>query len=401
MPDFSKIPQTRIEGLSSTLENKQNKLKAGQNIVILPDGTISALGGGSGVSAPMFLWYTNNRGNTITVYETSENDCVSVYKNGLLLQPSVDYTIASTTLTLTTPVVETDKIILSVITNSDAVPEGAAICCVADGAIDTSGNPAVLEKSGTNTVVVRAGGSYPDLKCIPANGSAQFTLSADATWTENTITSDFRVYVICVKSDGTADAFLCANNSDGYPIHPAAYMSATEPSGRLWMDIRQNPVKLYSRTSTSNPWDQYDGVPVGYVITQNGEIQKVFTFPFNIGSHCSKLIDSYSDSYSWYRVYGDGWCEQGGRVIGMSGTTSGTKLVQLHKSFFTWNNASALYNVESSRILEVNASAESTACIVIPESGDGNRMNYQSCNFVSIPARTDVNFTWRACGYIF
>ena len=65
-------------------------------------------GGGGG--APTLTWYKNNTGYFITIADTSSANLVKVYKNGILLEPTEDYSISGTTLTLTTALVATDKI---------------------------------------------------------------------------------------------------------------------------------------------------------------------------------------------------------------------------------------------------------------------------------------------------
>lgn len=57
-----------------------------------------------------YTWYTGNTGTTVTIQDTTGVNALNVYKNGLLLQPTQDYTISGTTLTLTTALVSTDKI---------------------------------------------------------------------------------------------------------------------------------------------------------------------------------------------------------------------------------------------------------------------------------------------------
>lgn len=61
-------------------------------------------------SFPTITWYTNNTGTTVTIADTSAANLVKIYKNGLLLQPTEDYTISGTTLTMVTALVLTDKI---------------------------------------------------------------------------------------------------------------------------------------------------------------------------------------------------------------------------------------------------------------------------------------------------
>ena len=66
---------------------------------------------GGGGSVPTLTWYTvSTAGNTLTIADTSSAQLVKVYKNGLLLQPTEDYTISGTTLTTVTALVVGDKI---------------------------------------------------------------------------------------------------------------------------------------------------------------------------------------------------------------------------------------------------------------------------------------------------
>lgn len=69
------------------------------------------LGGGGGtILTPTLTWYTGNTGTTLTILDTSNADLVEVFKNGMLLQETEDYTISGTTLTLATALEATDKI---------------------------------------------------------------------------------------------------------------------------------------------------------------------------------------------------------------------------------------------------------------------------------------------------
>ena len=64
-----------------------------------------------GGSTPTLTWYTvSSAGTTITIADTSSANLVKVYKNGLLLQPTDDYTISGTTLTTVAALVVGDKI---------------------------------------------------------------------------------------------------------------------------------------------------------------------------------------------------------------------------------------------------------------------------------------------------
>jgi hypothetical protein len=79
---------------------------------------ITAGGGGYKINctlAPSLTWYSGTRGNSLTIADTSAANLVKIYKNGILMQESADYTISGTTLTMDVSLVETDKIALEVI----------------------------------------------------------------------------------------------------------------------------------------------------------------------------------------------------------------------------------------------------------------------------------------------
>lgn len=65
-------------------------------------------------SYPTLTWYTGNTGTSVTIADTTSANLVKIYKNGILLEPTADYSISGTTLTLVTALVSTDKITLEV-----------------------------------------------------------------------------------------------------------------------------------------------------------------------------------------------------------------------------------------------------------------------------------------------
>ena len=76
------------------------------------DGTSASWATVQSGGVSTITWYTGNTGATITISDTSTASLVRIYKNGLLLQPTEDYSISGTTLTLSTALVSTDKITL-------------------------------------------------------------------------------------------------------------------------------------------------------------------------------------------------------------------------------------------------------------------------------------------------
>lgn len=91
----------------------------GTDYTVIGTPTITTEGGGgykiNCVLEPSLTWYSGTRGNTLTIADTSAANLVKIYKNGILMQESADYTISGTTLTMDVSLVETDKIALEVI----------------------------------------------------------------------------------------------------------------------------------------------------------------------------------------------------------------------------------------------------------------------------------------------
>ena len=97
------IPEARLADTTNAQQGDVLTLDANGNAVWQA--------GGSGGSVPTLTWYTvSTAGNTLTIADTSSAQLVKVYKNGLLLQPTDDYTISGTTLTTVSAMVVGDKI---------------------------------------------------------------------------------------------------------------------------------------------------------------------------------------------------------------------------------------------------------------------------------------------------
>lgn len=62
-----------------------------------------------------------------------------------------------------------------------------------------------------------------------------------------------------------------------------------------------------------------------------------------------RIVETYSNGTSWYRVYSDGWCEQGGYIASTS-TDSNIVTVNLLKQFTNTNYNVAIANSASSSV---------------------------------------------------
>lgn len=176
--------------------------------------------------------------------------------------------------------------------------------CVNSGNLDSNGKGDLLSVSGS-VVTFKVGSTYPNIVCTPANQLASFSISTLNNFNASTL-SDGN-YVLCVSKNGTI-------TSNAYVEGPVTYINTKAPtspvSGQLWLDISKEPLMAYQYNGSN--WNLYYGVPIGVITVSSGSITSSYTLPFNIGKQKSYIIDSYQNGTSWYRVWSDGWCEQGG-----------------------------------------------------------------------------------------
>ena len=94
------------------------------------------------------------------------------------------------------------------------------------------------------------------------------------------------------------------------------------------------------------------------------------------------VVESYSNGTDWYRVWSDGWCEQGGRISG------GNQTVALLKEYTNTNYA-------------INITQVSTGSTSAAYFGAGKITSLNTDSFVYVSAQTEnPDFSWRAEGYI-
>ncbi len=128
-------------------------------------------------------------------------------------------------------------------------------------------------------------------------------------------------------------------------------ISKTAPSSpsnaALWLDNSILPLSLKQYNGSN--WDiNNDLVYIGDVTISSGVITAVKNNYFNACPAFRYPVETYQNGASWYAVYSDGWCIQGGLVS----NTSGSGTVTLLKSYKDTN-----YLI----FLQANASSGSNA----------------------------------------
>jgi hypothetical protein len=109
-----------------------------------------------------------------------------------------------------------------------------------------------------------------------------------------------------------------------------------------------------------------------------------------INATASVCVETYQNGTSWYRVYSDGWCEQGGQITGLNSSAS-TYNVSLLK---TYKDTS--YNIvcwDMSRY-----SSSTPTYIVATKLTTGFNGSYSGIG--SSDGGSSGKLDWQACGYI-
>lgn len=180
--------------------------------------------------------------------------------------------------------------------------------CVNSGNRDSSGNGDLMSVSGS-VVSFKVGSTYPDIVCTPANQLISFSLSTLNNFNASTLSDG--TYVLCVVKNGTISAFPYVGGEFGY-------LSLKEPSapvsGQLWLDAGREPLIAYQYNGSS--WDLYYGVPLGVITVASGSVTSSHTLSYNrLKPAAHYVVETYHNGNNWYRIWSDGWCEQGGDLV--------------------------------------------------------------------------------------
>lgn len=108
-------------------------------------------------------------------------------------------------------------------------------------------------------------------------------------------------------------------------------------------------------------------------------------------STCHVVVETYINGSSWYRVYSDGWCEQGG-IVNPTSTQTQFTLNLLHN--FINNKYSIFMTIND---LELRSNKLTTA---VTGSKTINSFTYSVCGYNNTVPAADISIYWQACGYI-
>ena len=242
----------------------------------------------------------------------------------------------------------------------------------------------------------------------PKEGSSSiletFTTSKANTWESSTLTAPVSGWYWTsgsgsITSSATRSMFLGKDDTD------TSWQSARSvgPSGRnletnhIWLNKGEtfivNSVEVRTRITYYIEADipnlyYYVGETVQNAnLIDAGRIGEQLAGKVNLSSltECIAVVQTYQNGSSWYRVYSDGWCEQGGYY---ENSSSSTKNFTFLKPFINNNyylSCSATYTKNGGTNHQENMNE------FVSRTVDGFSKYLWSVN---------NNFYWKACGYI-
>ena len=128
-------------------------------------------------------------------------------------------------------------------------------------------------------------------------------------------------------ADGRYNKFVDETGSDF--IKNNIYRTLVAPSSPATNDVwikKTFPIEVYKYNGTT--WEEYSRIFIGSVTIASGSVSSytnayLWDNGFNSTLYDRQVIKTGNIGGYWFRLYSDGWCEQGGRIPGNIGT-SGT-----------------------------------------------------------------------------
>ena len=160
-------------------------------------------------------------------------------------------------------------------------------------------------------------------------------------------------------------------------------ISPLEPnSNDYWLDTSQAP--LCFKKYLNNDWvEDNDKVYIADVTVSESFFTAVNNVPFNkeYGKvQIIEIIKTYQNGSSWYRIYSDGWCEQGGNVL-LNATKTLTFLKPFKDINYDFFIQSTFVNANTTAVVKNNTKTISSIDISCAWNAGGDS-------------------DWVACGYL-
>ena len=171
---------------------------------------------------------------------------------------------------------------------------------VASGKVDNDGNSAYLQKDSDTQVTVLAGNVNPDLVCVQSDGTIE---SVTANTVLTVPVTDGTYHIIKEKEQSIT---LTSGSSNKVSI--GKKFPSSQNTGDYFLDNSTVPFKGYKYGLSG--WEEQAFCYIGSVTVSSGTAT-VKTFGYNNNRYNVNIVEYGQSGKSWYRIWSDGWIEQG------------------------------------------------------------------------------------------
>ena len=178
-----------------------------------------------------------------------------------------------------------------------------------NGNTDSDGKADIVDISGSN-LIFKIGTGYKNLEIYTDNTNIEI--------------SDVNNYDITGFADGNYNSFI-DKEGNICVLNNKIYIQPNQPTllvNDVWVDTSSSPAII--KQSIGNDLVDFKKVAIGKFTVSSATVSNLQSYPFNSklvtnANHNStaEVVETYYNGGSWYRIYSDGWCEQGG--VGYSG----------------------------------------------------------------------------------
>lgn len=216
--------------------------------------------------------------------------------------------------------------------------------------------------------------------------NTQLELASDIVY--NPIEVSEKVKLLFITSVGNAFPILAQNYFMGYKQPTSSDIRATLGDTILWFDFGTNLIK--QSTDNGSNWTTWAGAgPIAQYYGNGANITNVLPYAQvgfltrdnlqTIYAAYPQIVETYHSGTDWYRIWSDGWCEQGGR-----------------------GNNTVSYGFETITLLVPMADANYTVLSSLNNAGSAG--NYRSCAVINTTeikvGYEGAQCIWYVCGYI-
>lgn len=186
---------------------------------------------------------------------------------------------------------------------------------IASGKVDADGKANYLQKNSDTKVTVLAGNTNPDLVVIQSDGTVE-SVTSNVALTIPTANGTYNI----VKEKGKACSITSGKVTVGIDF------PASQNAGDYYLNNGIKPFVGYKYDAT-NGWVKTPFCLIGTVAVASGTATiKGFDYNDNKYDYNKASIKTYSNGASWYRLFPDGFCVQGGATSEFTGTYTVTLL---------------------------------------------------------------------------